>query len=102
MLLARKDKTMATFFTVAQIKDHALIVNDTKGASYTRNDKAGTSRLYTAIITACDELGITKVESRKDFSLGHLAEGVHNCCDTWGERHHLWPWRCTQSLGPAR
>jgi hypothetical protein len=65
-------------FTRNDLQGHLSICTDNKGASYTTNDKNATKALYRTMIYAMDFGRIETAKSRKDFSLGHLAEGLHN------------------------
>lgn len=67
------------FKTLEELQAQALSCNDNKGASYTKNDKRNTQVVYDSMVNAMTVLQVSKVETRKDFSLGQLGEGLHNC-----------------------
>jgi hypothetical protein len=65
-------------FTKDDLMNHATVCNDGKGSSYTPNDKKATKALYNAMVHAMSYGRIETAKSRKDFSLGHIGEGLHN------------------------
>lgn len=70
---------MATLKTLVELKIQAQNCLNGKGKSYTTKDKANTVCLYNAMVYACESMEVTLVETRKDFSLGQIGEGLHNC-----------------------
>lgn len=67
------------FKTLEELEKQASTCNANKGESYTKSDKAKTQKVYDSMVYAMKTLEVAKVETRKDFSLGQLGEGLHNC-----------------------
>lgn len=67
-------------YTRLDVLDFARKCTDNMGASYTNSDKANRVALYRKALKIMADLDIETVETRKDWSLGHIHEALHNAC----------------------
>ena len=69
-------------YTRMEVLAFAKKCTDNMGASYTNSDKANRIELYRKALKIMVDLDIAQVETRKDWSLGHIHEALHNACYT--------------------
>jgi hypothetical protein len=65
-------------YTRNEVLQFARKCTENMGASYTNSDKANRIELYKKALQVMAQLNIETVETRKDYSLGHIHEALHN------------------------